>query len=268
MDVPLEKQRLTYNFDDFLGEEAPERGVDNAEPHDSRVRDYGLTLCEEQNPTSCAWRTVHSVPFEVIVIIVILMNMGLMIYDEIRDSECALYQVWIGECVFNGFYSVEFILRILADKSKYLPGTLWGFFDASILVLGLINIGRPISKPAWNYMDKCELIAQTDQQKHGRVVHFVFIFRFLRFFRVIRIFRFFLRENSPVVRRMRDKKIFVAHETAAAMASAMDYIRNNVNDHETEETPLEEYATISRSNSARIKVLFCFRETDIARSAF
>ena len=92
---------------------------------------------------------------------------------------------------------------------------MWGLFDASVLTLGLVNIGRYINRPFFTGMPNCEALLKADQTRYGHVV----IFRIFRFLRILRILRFCCGDNSQIVQRIRDNSIFVAHETAAALVA-------------------------------------------------
>ena len=83
---------------------------------------FGLDESQKLNKSGI-WRMVHSLPFEIIVIIVILSNSIMIVYEAIErfhfGEECNDLKLFALEAAFNVFYLFEFIMRILADKGKW-----------------------------------------------------------------------------------------------------------------------------------------------------
>ena len=90
------------------------------------------------NPRSqaCVWRMVHSLGFEVVVIIFIFFNMAEMIGEEVTSSKaekvyCTKLFFVYSECTFASLFLIEFILRVAADR-RLVPKLGGQLFQGSV----------------------------------------------------------------------------------------------------------------------------------------
>ena len=79
------------------------------------------TLADEAiNEKPCVWRLVHSIAFEIIIIVLILLNIAELAVDEVfrnKDHDyCPMLVLMYLETMFTGIFLIEFILRVAADK--------------------------------------------------------------------------------------------------------------------------------------------------------
>ena len=53
---------------------------------------------------------------------------------------CRDVNLQIVNYAFLSVYLVEYLLRIIVDKRDYVPGSLWGFIDTFIMLIGAVTI--------------------------------------------------------------------------------------------------------------------------------
>ena len=77
--------------------------------------------------------------------------------------------------------------------------------------------------------------------------------RFFRFIRILRVMRYFVGENSTIAQRIKDKKLFTAHEIAGALVRSAEFQTAQMKNEESLSSAVE-FEAISKSNRARVKV--------------
>ena len=101
-------------------------------PKNSEKRNTKMNALASLGMTSsskfCTWRLVHSLWFEIIIIILIFFNMVELIVEEVIRSKahvwyCQKLEFIYAEAIFNALFLLEFLLRIGADKRLFLKET-------------------------------------------------------------------------------------------------------------------------------------------------
>ena len=109
-----------------------------------------MDLDEEARWTSNSNSTLTCVPFDMVVLSMILFNAALIVVDQayvnesrrnnrmgVEDDSRAIHRILnVLEFVFMGLFTVEAILRLIALRCKRYVLDLWNSFDLIILIMG------------------------------------------------------------------------------------------------------------------------------------
>ena len=201
-------------------------------------------------------RLVHSTAFEAVFIVIILVNL-VPIALELSDDTNGACRDPVLPLVNYGFltvYAVEYILRLVADGKDYVPGSLWGFIDTFIMLIGVVTVvtnvmtaDRPEKGTA-----RCEAVMAAGQaagSDQSQALHFIKVLRIVRVVRLLRLFRFLLPADSKIMTNLRNAVHHEVFEECTALTTAQNDIKLHL-----EKIPITLFQPLAESCEARTNV--------------
>ena len=207
-------------------------------------------------------RLVHSTTFEAVFIVVIIVNMipiGFELADATNGTNGACRDPVLQSVnyLFLGVYLVEYALRLSADRLAYLPGSIWGFIDTFVILIGIVTVitnimmaQRPLKGTAECLTEVKSLkLDGTDETDSDKALGFIKVLRVTRIVRLFRLFRFLLPANSKFIRNSMNAVGHAVFEECAALTAAQCDIKVHL-----EKIPITALRPLDESSEARTNI--------------
>jgi hypothetical protein len=165
---------------------------------------------------------VHSNAFEIIFLTIIIVNLVPIIIEltSSTDGKCKTPWLEAVNYTFLAVYIIEYILRLVVDKKDYIPGTIWGWIDTFILLIGFVFIVTDIyTHLPVKGTEKCKEAqagkGTTTADSTG--LSFIKVLRVARLVRILKLFRFIIPSNSKFIKNLMDGILNSVYEVTTAM---------------------------------------------------